>query len=200
MSEDMKQIYTLMSKVMASVGAIGKTGENKDQGYGFRSIDDVYNGAHGALVANGVFVVPEVLEERSESVTSRNGGHGFRVVLRVKHTFYAPDGSSVIAVTVGESVDYSDKATNQAMSAAYKYAICESLCIPTGDKDADAASPEAGQAQASQKPAQRQDQAQEPQQDGKEGVDDLLAQMDAQETPDTPPQESNPPDDDNLPF
>ena len=39
---------------------------------------------------------------------------------------------------IGEAMDRSDKATNKAMSAAYKYACFQTFCIPTeGDNDAD---------------------------------------------------------------
>src|SRR5690606_19364534 len=39
----------------------------------------------------------------------------------------------------GEAMDSADKATNKAMSAAYKYAAFQTFCIPTeGDNDADA--------------------------------------------------------------
>ena len=41
--------------------------------------------------------------------------------------------------TYGEAMDSGDKATNKAMSAAYKYAAMQAFCIPTeGDNDADA--------------------------------------------------------------
>jgi hypothetical protein len=57
-------------------------------------------------------------------------------MLRVKHTFFAPDGSNVCATTVGEAMDAGDKASNKAMSAAMKYALIQVLCIPTeGDND-----------------------------------------------------------------
>ena len=40
-------------------------------------------------------------------------------------------------------MDRSDKATNKAMSAAYKYAALQAFAIPTeGDNDADASTPE----------------------------------------------------------
>jgi hypothetical protein len=40
----------------------------------------------------------------------------------------------------GEAMDSGDKATNKAMSAAYKYMAMQEFCIPTeGDNDADAA-------------------------------------------------------------
>jgi predicted outer membrane protein len=48
------------------------------------------------------------------------------------------DGSSHTIKTYGEAMDSADKATNKAMSAAYKYAAIQSFCIPTeGDHDAD---------------------------------------------------------------
>jgi hypothetical protein len=44
---------------------------------------------------------------------------------------------------MGEAMDSSDKATNKAMSAAYKYAALMTFAIPTeGDNDADAHTPE----------------------------------------------------------
>jgi hypothetical protein len=49
------------------------------------------------------------------------------------------DGSTHIVKTYGEAMDSADKATNKAMSAAYKYACLQTFCIPTeGDNDADA--------------------------------------------------------------
>jgi hypothetical protein len=51
----------------------------------------------------------------------------------------ADDGSMHEVVTFGEAMDSGDKATNKAMSAAYKYACMQAFCIPTeGDNDADA--------------------------------------------------------------
>ena len=49
------------------------------------------------------------------------------------------DGSRHDATIYGEAMDSADKATNKAMSAAYKYAVLLTFCIPTeGDNDADA--------------------------------------------------------------
>ena len=51
----------------------------------------------------------------------------------------ACDGSKHTVKTYGEAMDSGDKATNKAMSAAYKYAAFQTFCIPTeGDNDADA--------------------------------------------------------------
>jgi hypothetical protein len=55
----------------------------------------------------------------------------------------AIDGSKHTVKTFGEAMDSGDKATNKAMSAAYKYAAFQAFSIPTeGDNDADAHTPQ----------------------------------------------------------
>jgi len=78
-----------------------------------------------------VFIVPEVLEQTREERTTKNGNTVIYSVCKVKYTFYADDGSSVQAVVVGEGMDSGDKATNKAMSIAFKYACFQTFCIPT---------------------------------------------------------------------
>lgn len=139
------QIYRCISAVMADIGAVGKDGKNEDQRYKFRGIDQFYNAAHPALVKHGVFCVPQVQTYESSERVSQAGKPSLRVVMKVAHQFYAPDGSSVTVVTMGEGIDSSDKATNKAMSAAMKYAFMELFCVPTEELvDGDKESPEAG--------------------------------------------------------
>jgi hypothetical protein len=84
-----------------------------------------------------------VVEQAREERTTRSGANMIYTVLTVKHTFYAPDGSSIEAVTVGEAMDSGDKSANKAMSAAMKYALIEVFSIPTeGDNDTENNSPE----------------------------------------------------------
>lgn len=131
MSENGQIIYERMSAILADVGAVGKTGRNEQQNYSFRSIDAVYNAIHPALAKHKVFCCPEVLEsERFEWKTGK-GTQMLSVVLKVRHRFYASDGSYVDVVTVGEGSDTGDKASNKAMSAAFKYALFMVFCIPT---------------------------------------------------------------------
>lgn len=127
----MTNIYSLIPKVMADIGAIGKDRKNEKQGYKFRGIDDVYNAANSALSKHGVFSVPTVLEETRTERTNSNGTLLFSVYLKVKYTFFAPDGSFVDAVVSCEAFDSGDKATNKALSAGQKYAFLQVFCIPT---------------------------------------------------------------------
>ena len=139
------KIYKQIVKVMEDVGAIGKTDKNEYDKYMFRGIDAVMNALHPAMVKNGIFVVPEVLEHHREERAGKNGTNMMYSLLKVKYTFMADDGSSVEAVVMGEAMDRSDKSTNKAMSAAFKYACFQTFCIPTDEmKDADAESPEIG--------------------------------------------------------
>lgn len=132
-----KQIYAAMVAVMGEVGVVGKDRKNPQQGYSFRGIDDVAAHCQQALVKHGVVVMPRVLERERELVPTKSGGSMASVRLLVEHTFYAKDGSSVVAVTLGEAMDSGDKASNKAMSAALKYALTESLMIPTYEADRD---------------------------------------------------------------
>lgn len=139
------KIYKQIIKTMEDVGAIGKKDKNEYDKYMFRGIDAVMNALHPAMVKNGIFVVPQVLDSHREERSGKNGTVMMYTILTVKYTFMADDGSSVEAVVIGEAMDRSDKSTNKAMSAAFKYACFQTFCIPTDEmKDADAESPEIG--------------------------------------------------------
>lgn len=137
-----QQIFELIPKVMAKVGAIEKGRKNTQQNYAFRGIDDVFAAFQSPLAEYGVFYIPEVLDS---TVTERESSAGKTLIytnLKVAYTFYAPDGSNVRAVVVGEAMDSADKSSNKAMSAALKYALLQIFCVPTESDDADAHSPE----------------------------------------------------------
>lgn len=132
-------IFESINMVMAEVGAVGKTSKNQSQGFMYRGIDAVMNALSPAMVKAKIFVVPEVLEQTREERTSvkrdRDGSERTSTLLysliRVKYTFYAEDGSFVNATVIGEGMDSGDKATNKAMSIAFKYACFQVFCIPT---------------------------------------------------------------------
>lgn len=130
-------IYAALAKTMADVGHVGKEKKNAQQGYQFRGIDDVVAHVQQVMAANGVVCVPEVIEREREMIATKSGGTMASVRLLVRHTFFAHDGSSVVCTTLGEAMDAGDKASNKAMSAALKYALTETLLIPTYEVDRD---------------------------------------------------------------
>lgn len=130
-------IYASLAKVMAEVGHIGKTRKNQAQNYQFRGVDDVVAHVQDIMAQHGVLCVPRVVERERDIVPSKSGGSMASVRLLVEHTFFAADGSSVVCTTLGEAMDSGDKASNKAMSAALKYALTETLLIPTYEVDRD---------------------------------------------------------------
>lgn len=141
------KVYQAINAVQ---GALAKTGITKDRrntqgsGYNFRGIDDVYNAIAPLLSEHGLCILPRVLTRQCEERTSKNGGALFYVTVEAEFDFVsAEDGSKHTVKTFGEAMDSGDKATNKAMSAAYKYAAFQAFSIPTeADNDADAHSHE----------------------------------------------------------
>lgn len=139
----MMNIYQSITKIMEEVPSIGKTQKNKTQGFMYRGIDDVMNALQPLLAKNKVFIVPEILEQTREERTTSKGGNLIYSICKIKYKFYAEDGSSVEAITIGEGMDSGDKATNKAMAIAMKYALFQVFCIPTDEmKDPDSETPE----------------------------------------------------------
>ena len=124
-------IHAALCACMADVEAVGKNKKNKEQGYAYRGIDDLYNSLHPIFARHRIFITCDVLELlRSERIS--NSGKVLNVVQgRYRVTFHAEDGSSVSCESAGESFDSGDKATNKASSAALKYALMQTLLIPT---------------------------------------------------------------------
>lgn len=138
-----KNIYETITAVMEEIGAIGKNSKNKEQNFMYRGIDAVMNALSPAFVKHRLFVIPEVLEQKREERQTNKGWNLIYSICRVKYTFYAEDGSSLAAVTIGEGMDSGDKATNKAMSIAFKYACFQVFCIPTEEmRDPDSDSPD----------------------------------------------------------
>lgn len=124
-------IYESLNVAMKEIGAVAKKDKNTFDNYKFRGIDAVMNALQPALKSAGITIVPTVIDHIREDRLSKKGEPMIYTVLTVKYTFYALDGSSVDAVVIGEAMDRSDKSTNKAMSAAFKYAAFQVLCIPT---------------------------------------------------------------------
>jgi hypothetical protein len=128
-----------VQKALAKVG-VGKDSTNQAQGFKFRGIDAIYNALAPALATNGLCILPRMLSRTVEERTTGNGKALFYVTVDAEFDFVAvEDGSKHTVKNYGEAMDSGDKATNKAMSAAYKYACLQTFCIPTeGDNDADA--------------------------------------------------------------
>ena len=136
-----QKIYKALSLIQGELAKIGisKDRKNAQQGYAFRGIDDVYGTIAPLFAQYGVVTLPHYTERTCVERTTTKGGLLFYVTL--KGTFdlvSVEDGSKTTCEVYGEAMDSADKATNKAMSAAYKYMCLQTFCIPTeGDNDAD---------------------------------------------------------------
>jgi hypothetical protein len=135
-------VYNAISRVMADLTTVGisKDQRNLQQGYKYRGIDDAYNALAPIMSKRGLICLPRVLERDCVERQTKSGGTLFYVTVAVEYDLVsADDGSRHTVRTYGEAMDSADKATNKAMSAAYKYMAFQTFCIPTqGDNDADA--------------------------------------------------------------
>ena len=139
-------VFQAIAKVQAGLATngISKDRKNKEQGYQFRGIDDLYNALAQHLSDAGLCILPRILKRDMTERKSAKGNPMFSVVVEAEFEFVsAHDGSKHTVKTFGEAMDMADKATNKAMSAAYKYACLQTFCIPTeGDNDADGTTPD----------------------------------------------------------
>ena len=124
-------IFGLIGQAIREIGAVGKDSKNAQQGFMYRGIDAVMNALNPVMGKLGLFLCPEVLEQTREERQGRNGGTLLYSILKMRYTLYAPDGSNVSCVVIGEGMDSGDKASNKAMSVAMKYAAFQLFCIPT---------------------------------------------------------------------
>ena len=130
----MSAVYKAISAVAKDMSEVGisKDKRNQQQGFQFRGIDDVYNALSPALVKHGLVILPRIIERTVTERTTAKGGVLFYVVVKAEFDFVAiEDDSKHTVTTYGEAMDSGDKATNKAMSIAYKYAAFQAFCIPT---------------------------------------------------------------------
>jgi hypothetical protein len=136
------KVYQAINKVQDALSKIGiaKDSKNQVQNFNFRGIDAVYNAMSPLLAQHGLCILPRMISRICEERVNAKGTALFYVTVEAEFDLVsAEDGSKHTIKTFGEAMDSGDKATNKAMSAAYKYACFQAFAIPTeGDNDADA--------------------------------------------------------------
>lgn len=141
-TEDQKVgVYQAIAAVQRDLAkeGIAKSQVNQMQRYRFRGIDDVYNTLAPLLAKHGLCILPRITDHQVIERESKKGEPLYYVTVSADFDFVASsDGSKHTVSTYGEAMDTSDKATNKAMSAAYKYAAFMAFAIPTeGDNDSE---------------------------------------------------------------
>lgn len=139
---EQKKVYAAISGVASALAEQGIRKEKKQGSqvnYAFRGIDDIYNALAPELVKHKLLILPRYTERTSVERTSKSGGALFYITVRGDFDFVSTEDGSIHTVTTyGEAMDSGDKATNKAMSIAYKYAAFQAFCIPTEETAIDA--------------------------------------------------------------
>lgn len=149
-------IYQRIVAILEELPAIGKDQRNEQQGFMFRGHDDILNALNPLLAKHGVFVVPDVLERITDQRATARGGVMYEVNLHVGFVFYGADGDSFQASTWGEGTDSGDKATNKAMTMAFKNVLNQTFAISSAEfKDSDSTVDEETTGRESAKPARQ---------------------------------------------
>lgn len=137
-------VYVAIGRVIHDLSELGiqKGRENKQQGFAFRGIDDVYNVLSSLLARHHLCILPRVVKHKSTEGKTSSGKTTNYIVVEVEYDFISTiDGSKHTASMVGEAADTGDKGTNKATSMAYKQMAFEAFCIPLEanpeDRDAD---------------------------------------------------------------
>jgi len=135
-----KKVYQAINEVASELAQMGiaKNSKNQMQGFNFRGIDAVYNALAPLLAKHKLAILPRCTERVCVERTNAKGTALFYVTIKADFDFVGIDGSIHTVSTYGEAMDSGDKATNKAMSAAYKYAAFQAFCIPTEETAIDA--------------------------------------------------------------
>ncbi len=141
-------IYQKIAAITGEVGAIAKGGQNKEQGYAFIEYAAVAGELRQLFAKYGVVIIPNmppVAEQHRNEFTTKNGKGGVALLIDFKFDIVnadAPEDRFNVGWT-GEAVDYGDKATNKAATAALKYYLMRQFNISEkGEQEADNQTPE----------------------------------------------------------
>lgn len=136
-------IYKQMLAIKQDLGAIGKDQFNEGQRFKFRGIDQFINALKplldkhrvGILVNTLNYPAPHFVEKESGAGNNKKVAVSKNVGIIIQYTFFAEDGSEVKCSVPAEGVDNGDKGTNKALSAAFKYCLIQTFCVPTEDME-----------------------------------------------------------------
>lgn len=132
-------VHEAIAEVTRQVGHIAK--DRRTEGgerYNFRGIDDVLAALHPILGDVGLVILPgKMIEHRRETRATARGGTLNVALVRVRYTMVGPDGTKLRGEAWGEAGDAGDKATQKALSQAYKTFALQTFSIPTEESRRD---------------------------------------------------------------
>jgi hypothetical protein len=110
------------------------------QNYKYRGIDGLYDLLSPIFASHGLVIIPTALEHHREIAgQTKSGANTYAVIVKMQYKIcHIHNEQFETAIFYGEAMDTSDKATNKAKTAAYKYMAFELFNIPIDGADNDA--------------------------------------------------------------
>lgn len=139
MSDEKQEVkLTLDEKILAIQDAIKKlkkTGQNKDQGYKYLTIEDAVDATRREMISHRLLLIPGKFDEP----TRHDDGKGFTFTLYIEWELKDLDSKeSRVWKVPGAGWDYHDKGIPKAITGSRKTALILIFNLPIGDN------PEAG--------------------------------------------------------
>ena len=131
---EIKNVYEAINHVMQQVGYVQKK-KGRDLPYTFASESAFIQAIRPHMVEVGLLVYPSaMIDLPAETFTSRKGNVINITKLAMTYCFHhAPSETFFLVNVIGKGMDSGDKDANKAMTAAFKYALRQTLMIETGD-------------------------------------------------------------------
>ncbi|MHB0977756.1 MAG: ERF family protein [Candidatus Aquicultorales bacterium] len=132
-------LYKALLGVASEIEEVEKANANKEQHYNYASEADFIREVRPKLLKAGVLMLPSVVSCETELVPRVNengiqiGNREYAHVTIEALFIHVESGETLSREFVGGGVDPNDKAIPKACTMALKYAIRQSLMIPTGD-------------------------------------------------------------------
>lgn len=158
MSDEMKgsTLARKLASVMAEVSRVKKSGRNDFHRYDYATESDLTDAIRGHLAAQGVAILPSVVEVKSEPLASSKRNEILTTATLEITLVCAESGEQRVTRWQGQGLDAGDKGYYKAYTGAMKYFLMKTFLISTGDDPEDD-----GQQQAP-KQQQRPQQASKP--------------------------------------
>lgn len=140
METELPAVHEALAAVLDGLGPIPKNGQAPGNmgGYPFRRVEDITAALKPLFAKHGVLCLPSVMNRIETERLTRSGGVMFCVDLEICFRFVGPQGDELAANVWGQGTDSGDKATQKAVTSAFKTMLSVVFCISDSTLDAEA--------------------------------------------------------------
>lgn len=140
LTTELLAVHEAIAAVLADLPAIAKNGQAPGNmgGYAFRRVEDITAALKPLFAKHGVLCLPNVMNRIESQRPTAKGGVMFCVDLEICFRFVGPQGDELAANVWGQGTDSGDKATQKAVTSAFKTMLSVVFCISDSESDAEA--------------------------------------------------------------